>query len=131
ISVDVLSVRKSGTGRMAIESTQEESLGQLIDARPGTAVISSDGKTFRIVTSTAKAGGSARPLQIVRYFGDAPLELLARQIDRLSVLNPASGYSSSRLPMVLHYADKMAKEVQKLGQVSILQKVDREKIFFA
>ena len=41
-------------------------------------------KTFRIVTSIAKAGGSARPLHIVRYFGDAPLELLARQVDRLS-----------------------------------------------
>jgi hypothetical protein len=127
IAVDILSVRKSGTGRMAIELNN----GQMIDAKPGTAVISRDNKTFRIVTSIAKAGGSARPLEIVRYFGDAPLELLARQVDRLSMLNPASGYSSSRLPMVLHYADKMAKEVQRLGQVGILQKVDREKIFFA
>jgi hypothetical protein len=127
IAVDILSVRKSGTGRMAIASDN----GQMIDAKPGTALISRDNKTFRIVTSIAKAGGSARPLQIVRYFGDAPLELLARQVDRLSMLNPASGYSSSRLPMVLHYADKMAKEVQRLGQVGILQKVDREKIFFA
>lgn len=128
IAVDILSVRKSGTGRMAMKYEQAN---QLIDVKQGTVVLSSDQKTFRIVTSKAIAGGSARPLEIVRYYGDAPLELLAKQIDRLSLLNPASGYSSSRLPMVLHFADKMAKEIQRLGQVSILQKVDREKIFFA
>ena len=127
IAVDLLEVRKSGTGRMALR----QSSGQLIDASPGTAVISNDSNTFRIVTSQAKAGGSARPLQIVRNTGDAPLELLAKQIDRLSMLHPASGLIPSRLPMVLHYADKMAKEVQRLGQTGILQGVDREKIFFA
>lgn len=126
IAVDLLEVIKSGTGRMAAR----QSSGQLLDALPGTAVISNASHTFRIVTSQA-TGGSARPLQIVRNSGDAPLELLAKQIDRLSMLHPASGYSASRLPMVLHYADKMAKEVQRLGQTGILQGVDREKIFFA
>jgi argonaute-like protein implicated in RNA metabolism and viral defense len=127
IAVDLLSVRKSGAGRMAILPYQSEILK---DASPGTTILSTDGKTFRIVTSEAKAGGSARPLQIVRDYGDAPLEILARQIDRLSMLNPASAYAYSRLPYVLHFADKMAKTVQNLGGISILQGVDRHKIFF-
>ena len=131
IAVDLLEVRKSGAGRMAIEKDDlVQSSRYLIDALPGTAVLSKDEKTIRIVTSKAKAGGSARPLQIVRDTGDAPLHVLAQQIDRLSQLHPASASFSSRLPMVLHYADKMAKEVQRLGQVGILQNVDREKIFF-
>ncbi|WP_013324485.1 argonaute PAZ domain-containing protein [Gloeothece verrucosa] len=132
ISVDLLGVRKSGAGRMALSySPSPTELPQLKDAPPGMAIFSQDGKTFKIVTSEAKAGGSARPLQIFRDTGDAPLEVLAQQIDRLTMLNPASGYFYSRLPMVLHFADKMAKEVQRLGQIAFLQKVEREKIFFA
>jgi hypothetical protein len=128
IAVDLLSVRKSGAGRMAILPHQSESL---IDALPGTAILSTDDKTFRIVTSEAKAGGSPRPLKVVRDFGDAPLEVLAKQIDRLSMLNPASAYAYSRLPYVIHFADKMAKTVQCIGEIGILHGVDRQKIFFA
>ena len=127
IAVDLLGVRKSGAGRMATLPFQSEFL---IDASPGTAILSSDGDTFRIVTSEAKAGGSARPLQVVRDYGDAPLDILARQIDRLCMLNPASAYAYSRLPNVIHFADKMAKTVQRIGGVSFLQGVDRQKIFF-
>lgn len=125
VAVDLLEVRKSGAGKMAI---QEANL--LKDARPGTAVLSSDEKTFIIVTSEAKAGGSARPLQVERDTGDTPLELLARQFDRLCQLNPASGFFPSRNAFVLHCADKMAKEVQRMGQIGALQALDREKIFF-
>lgn len=128
IAVDLLGIRKSGAGRMAILPYQSE---HLTDAKPGTAILSKDGNTFRIVTSQAIAGGSARPLQVVRDFGDAPLETLAKQVDRLCLLNPAIGYSSSRLPYVIHFADKMAKTVQRIGEVGILQGVDRQKIFFA
>jgi hypothetical protein len=127
IAVDLLGIRKSGAGRMAILPYQSE---HLKDVKPGTAILSKDGDTFRIVTSTAIAGGSARPLQLVRDSGDAPLETLAKQIDRLCLLNPASGYSSSRLPYVIHFADKMAKTVQRIGEVKIIQGVDRQKIFF-
>lgn len=84
-----------------------------------------------LITSEARAGGSARPLKCVRDSGDAPLDVLAKQVYRLSLLHPASAFSSSRLPMVLHFADKMAKEIQRLGQIAILQGVDREKVFFA
>ena len=127
IAVDLLGVRKSGAGRMAILPYQSQSL---IDALPGTAILSTDNKTFRIVTSQAKAGGSARPLKVVRDFGNAPLEILAKQVDRMSMLNPASAYAYSRLPYVIHSADKMAKSVQRIGEVGILHGVDRQKIFF-
>lgn len=126
IPVDLLEVRKSGAGRMAVEHPNV-----LKDAAPGTAVLSSDGKTFIITTTEAKAGGSARPLRVVRDKGDAPLELLAIQFDRLCQLHPASGFFLSRNAMVLHYADKMAKEIQRLGQIGPLHGLDREKIFFA
>jgi hypothetical protein len=128
IAVDILGVRKSGAGRMAVLPYQSESLE---DALPGTAILSADGDTFRIVTSEAKAGGSARPLQVVRDYGDAPLEILARQIDRLCMLNPASASAYSRLPCVIHFADRMAKLVQRLGGVGVLQGVDRQKIICA
>lgn len=128
IAVDLLSVRKSRTGRMVILPYQSENFE---DAQPGTAILSKDNCTFKIVTSKAIAGGSARPLKVVRDYGDAPLEILARQVDRLAMLNPASAYTSSRLPYVIHFADRMAKEVQRLGNISCLHKLDREKIFFA
>lgn len=127
IAVDLLGVRKSGAGRMAILPYQSETF---TDASPGTAILSSDGNTFRIITSEAKAGGSARPLQVVRDRGTAPLEVLARQVDRLCMLNPASAYAYSRLPYVIHCADRMAKVVQRIGSVNFLQGVDRQKIFF-
>ena len=127
IAVDLLSVRKSGAGRMAVENEY----GEFIDALPGTAILSNDEKTFRIITSEAKAGGSARPLKVIRDYGDTPLEILAKQVDCLSMLNPASAYAYSRLPYVIHFADKMAKTIQRIGELSVLHGVDRQKIFFA
>ncbi len=127
ISVDLLEVLKSGVGRMAVFPYQSE---YLEDPQPGTAILADD-DTFKIVTSKAIAGGSARPLRIVRVRGNASLEILARQIDRLAMLNPASAYAYSRLPYVIHFADRMAKEVQRLGDTSCLHQLDREKIFFA
>lgn len=128
IAVDLLSVRKSGAGRMAVLPDQSLSL---TDALPGTAILSTDQKTFHIVTSQAKAGGSARPLKVVRDYGDAPLEILAKQVDRLTMLNPASALAYSRLPYVIHFADKMAKTIQRIGELSVLHGVDKQKIFFA
>ncbi|HEY9669563.1 MAG TPA: hypothetical protein V6C91_22305 [Coleofasciculaceae cyanobacterium] len=77
------------------------------------------------------AGGSARPLEVVKVHGDAPLALLATEVFRLSQFHPASGFIPSRLPMPLHYADRMIKEVQRLGQLGALYGVDRRKIFAA
>ena len=125
IAVDLLEVHKSGAGRMA-----QLKAGIFQDVTPGTGFsIAED--AFRIVTSKAQAGGSARPLEVVRIHGDASLELLAEEIFALSEFHPASAFASSRLPMPLHYADRMIKEVQRIGQLSILQGVNYQKIFAA
>jgi hypothetical protein len=127
IAVDLLEVHKSGAGRMAIALPN----GTYRDAPPGVGVSLIQDQSFRLITTQAKAGGSARPLEIVRIHGDAPLALLATEIFRLSQFHPASSFIPSRLPMPLHYADRMIKEVQRLGQVGVLHNVDRQKIFAA
>ena len=129
IAVDLLEVHKSGAGRMArlVQQGENESFYEVM---AGTGFsISND--AFRIVTSKAHAGGSARPLEVVKLHGDAPLSLLANEIFALSQFHPASAFASSRLPMPLHYADKMIKEVQRIGSLNVLYGVDRRKIFAA
>lgn len=126
ILVDLLEIHKSGAGRMA--KLTEKNLFQEVE--PGTGFSVAD-DAFRIVTSQAHAGGSARPLEVVRIHGDTSLRLLADEVFALSQFHPASAFRSSRLPMPLHYADKMVKEVQRLGQLGVLHGIDRQKIFFA
>ncbi|MCM1983161.1 argonaute PAZ domain-containing protein [Lyngbya confervoides] len=126
IAVDLLEVHKSGAGRMA--KRLQNDVFHEVD--PGTGFSIAD-DAFRIVTSQAHAGGSARPLEVVKIHGDASLRLLANEIFALSQFHPASAFRSSRLPMPLHYADRMIKEVQRLGQLSILHGIDRQKLFFA
>ena len=126
IAVDLLEVHKSGAGRIArvVEVSGTESYE---DAIAGTGFsISND--AFRIVTSEAKSG-SARPLEVVKLHGDAPLSLLANEIFSLSRFHPGSAFTPSRLPMPLHYADKMIKEVQRIGSLGVLSNVDRRKLF--
>jgi hypothetical protein len=126
IAVDLLEVHKSGAGRMALWGSNN----MFQEVLPGTGFSVSD-DAFRIVTSQAHAGGSARPLEVVKIHGDASLKLLADEIFALSQFHPASAFRPSRLPMPLHYADRMIKEVQRLGQLGILHGIDRQKIFFA
>jgi hypothetical protein len=126
IAVDLLEVHKSGAGRMAIAQPDQS----YRDAPPGVAVSLPD-NSFRLITTQSRAGGSARPLEVVKVHGDAPLALLATEVFRLSQFHPASGFIPSRLPMPLHYADRMIKEVQRLGQLGALYGVDRRKIFAA
>lgn len=146
IAVDLLEVHKSGAGRIAIaqpdqsyQDAPQPGAGQIAiaqtnksyrDAPPGVGVSLSD-QSFRLITTQSRAGGSARPLEVVKVHGDAPLALLATQVFRLSQFHPASGFIPSRLPMPLHYADRLIKEVQRLGQLGVLYGVDRKKIFFA
>lgn len=124
IAIDLLEIHKSGAGRMAIKVDSDE----YKDAAPGTVVQICE-NSFRLVTTVAKSG-SARPLEIVRKYGDIKLGLLAMQIYILSGFHPGSAFSASRLPMPSNYADKMAKTVQRFGQISILSNVNRYKIFF-
>lgn len=114
IKYDLISVRKSGAGRIG----RRNSDGTYVDAPKGTVIFSGNDK-FKIVTSEAKAGGSARPLFVVREQGDTPIEIIAEQFYRLTQLHPVSGSFTSRLPMPLNYADKLAKKIQSLGSVGI------------
>ncbi len=128
IEVDLIGVRKSGGGRMGREILQDD---QIVygDADSGTVVLMSDEKSFLLVTTKTRGGiGSVRPLRVIHTYGNSPLELLAIQTYHLTKLHPASGYSSSRLPWVLHLADKSSKEFQRIGQMSILQNLNREKL---
>lgn len=126
IAVDLLEVHKSGAGRIA-RLVDVSGTERYEDVIPGTGFsISND--AFRIVTSKAKSG-SARPLEVVKLHGDAPLRLLANEIFSLSQFHPASAFTPSRLPMPLHYADKMIKEVQRIGSLGVLSGVDRRKLF--
>lgn len=128
IAVDLVEVHKSGAGRIALAVNGGGKTYKEVE--PGTGFSIAE-NAFRIVTSQAHAGGSARPLEVVKIHGDVSLKVLADEIFALSQFHPASAYKSSRLPMPLHYADKMIKEVQRLGQLGILHGIDRQKIFFA
>nr|WP_277815515.1 argonaute PAZ domain-containing protein [Cyanobacterium stanieri] len=127
IALDILSVRKSGTGRMGCFNPQSD---KYYDAPSGTVFFMNNSKSFSIVTHQPvnKNIGSVKPLKVIHEYGDAPLNILALQTYHLAQLNPASGYSASRLPWVLHLADKSSKEMQRMGSVSVLQNVDREKL---
>lgn len=129
IAVDLLEIHKSGAGRMArlIELPENTNYEEVV---PGTGFRISD-DAFRLVTSKAQAGGSARPLEVVHLHGDASAKLLADEIFSLCQFHPASAFTPSRLPMPLHYADKMIKEVQRIGRLNVLHGVDRRKIFAA
>lgn len=133
IAVDLVGVRKSGAGRMGCEvSHVSETLYR--DAQIGSVVFMQEERSFLLVTSkpietkTKQIIGSARPLRVVHEYGDTPLELLALQTYHLTQLHPASAFSSSRLPWVLHLADKSSKEFQRIGQIGILQSLNREKL---
>ena len=133
ISVDLIGVRKSGVGRMGRE-VYENAETVYRDTQIGSVVFSPEENSFLLMTSqpiiTKTKGiiGSARPLRVVHEYGDAPLELLALQTYHLTQLHPASGFRSCRLPWVLHLADKSSKEFQRIGQMSILQNLNREKL---
>ncbi len=123
IAVDVLGVRKSGTGRLGILQN-----GVYQDAPLGSTVFSE--RSFLMITSQAIRHnlGSARPLRVVHSYGDTPLTTLAEQTYHLTQLHPASGFRASRLPWVLHLADRSSKEFQRLGDIGLLQNLDRAKL---
>lgn len=124
IAVDLVEVRKNNIHRISVNKN-----GDYQASIVGTTVIFEEDDTFLLVTTQARAGGSPRPLKCVRIHGDTPLSDLAKQIYHLSALHPASGFSS-RLPMPLHFADKMAKEIGKFGEVGVLHALPRNRLFF-
>lgn len=130
IAVDIVGVRKSGAGRMGREITQANGESVYRDAQLGSVVFAPKEKSFIIVTSQPinQTIGSARPLRVVHEYGNTSLDLLALQTYHLTQLHPASGFRSCRLPWVLHLADRSSKEFQRIGQISILQNISREKL---
>jgi len=134
IAVDVVGVRKSGAGRMGTQITISNGTTAYRDASLGTVIFTPKEKSFTLVTSQPiqtinnSTIGSVRPLTVVHEYGKTSLELLALQTYHLTKLHPASGFQSCRLPWVLHLADKSSKEFQRIGQMSILQNISREKL---
>jgi argonaute family protein len=129
IAVDIVSVRKSGAGRMGREVTQGDKVVYR-DAQIGSTVFIPEERSFILVTSQPinQNIGSVRPLRVVHEHGNTSLELIAVQTYHLTQLHPASGFRSCRLPWVLHLADKSSKEFQRIGQIGILQSLSREKL---
>jgi hypothetical protein len=127
IAVDVVGVRKSGAGRMGRDG---EGTTQYVDAQLGSVVFIPREQSFLLTSSRSISShlGSARPLKVVHDYGSTPLEVIALQTYHLTQLHPASGFQSCRLPWVLHLADRSSKEFQRIGQISILQSISREKL---
>lgn len=119
IAYDLVSVRKSGGGR--VYPVQ----GRLADG----LYVPLEDRTFLLLTVHRDFRGTPRPLKLVHEAGDTPLEALAHQIFHLTRLYPASGFAFPRLPAPLHLADRLVKEVGRLG-IRHLKEVDREKLFF-
>ncbi len=129
IAVDLVGVRKSGSGRMGREILQKD-ITVYRDAEPGTVVFMPEECSFLLVTTQPinQNIGSVRPLRVIHEHGDASLEVLALQAYHLTKLHPASGFRSCRLPWVLHLADRNSKEFQRIGQIGVLQNLNREKL---
>ncbi|MFQ3679313.1 MAG: hypothetical protein SNJ60_02215 [Pseudanabaenaceae cyanobacterium] len=125
IAVDVLGVRKSGTGRLGMLQG-----GVYQDAPLGSTVFWESEKSFLMITSQAvnQNLGSARPLRVVHAHGSTPVTVLAEQTYHLTQMHPASGFRASRLPWVLHLADRSSKELPRLGDIGLLQNLDRTKL---
>ncbi len=130
LGVDILSVRKSGAGRMA----QQQANGEYVSAPKGTVVYNPNERSFLLITSQpiGRKGqpelGSARPLYVVHAYGTTPLPLLALQTYHLAQLHPASGFSHARLPWVLHLAHKSSQEFSRIEPLSLLEALDRDKL---
>ncbi|MGQ9511571.1 MAG: argonaute PAZ domain-containing protein [Thermaceae bacterium] len=118
VAYDLVSVRKTGGGR--IYPTK----GRLADG----LFLPLEGEEFLLLTVHREGRGTPRPLKLIREEGETPIPELARQIYHLTRLHPASGFLFPRLPVPLHLADRLVKEVGRLGIRHL--KVDGSGLFF-
>lgn len=127
IGYDLVSVRKSGGGRVYPREGEKLTDGLYVP------LPESEGKpSFLLLTAypgEGRMGGTPRPLKVVHEEGSTPVEELARQVYHLSRLYPPSGYRFPSLPAPLHLADRLVREVGRIG-LSSLQGLDKEKLFF-
>jgi len=119
VAYDLLSVRKSGGGRLYPVR------GRLADG----LFLPLEEETFLLLTVHREGRGTPRPLKLVREEGNTPLVALARQVYHLTRLYPPSGFLFPRLPAPLHLADRLVREVGRLG-VRHLKEVPRDRLFF-
>lgn len=119
VAYDLVSVRKTGGGR--IYPTK----GRLADG----LFLPLEDEEFLLLTVHREGRGTPRPLKLIREEGETPILELARQIYHLTRLHPASGFLFPRLPAPLHLADRLVREVGRLG-IRHLKKVDRSQLFF-
>lgn len=128
IALDILSVRKTGAGRIAQINNHEYAA-----APEGTVVFDFQERSFILISSKPiKSGqkelGSARPLRVVHEYGSTALELLALQTYHLTQLHPGSAFSHARLPWVLHLAHRHSQEFSRIEPLSMLEALDRDKL---
>uniref|UniRef100_A0A831U8Z9 Protein argonaute n=1 Tax=Thermus islandicus TaxID=540988 RepID=A0A831U8Z9_9DEIN len=127
IGYDLVSVRKSGGGRIYPREGDKLTDGLYVP------LADSEGKAaFLLLTAypgEERMRGTPQPLKVVHEEGPTPVEELARQIYHLSRLYPPSGFRFPSLPAPLHLADRLVREVGRIG-LSSLQGLDREKLFF-
>lgn len=119
VAYDLVSVRKTGGGR--IYPTK----GRLSDG----LFLPLEDEEFLLLTVHREGRGTPRPLKLIREEGETPILELARQIYHLTRLHPASGFLFPRLPAPLHLADRLVREVGRLG-IRHLKEVDRSHLFF-
>ncbi|SDF04754.1 Piwi domain-containing protein [Thermus arciformis] len=127
IGYDLVSVRKSGGGRIYPKEGERLRDGLYVP------LPEAEGKTaFLLLTAYPGEGrmrATPRPLKVVHEEGSTPVRELARQLYHLSRLYPPSGYRFPSLPAPLHLADRLVREVGRVG-LSSLQGLGREKLFF-
>uniref|UniRef100_UPI00261894AF Piwi domain-containing protein n=1 Tax=uncultured Thermosynechococcus sp. TaxID=436945 RepID=UPI00261894AF len=143
IAVDLLSVRKTGAGRLAqkiendpqkIENDPQKIENDQYAAAPkGTVVFEEQERSFILISSQpiksrGKELGSARPLRVVHEYGKTSLEQLAIQTYHLTQLHPGSAFSHARLPWVLHLAHRLSQEFSRLPSLDLVATLDRDKL---
>lgn len=120
IAYDLLSVRKSGGGRVYPVGGGRLADGLMVPLEEGA---------FLLLTVHREGRGTPQPLKVVREEGDGDLRALARQLYHLTRLYPASGYFFPRLPAPLHLADRLTRETARI-RVRPHPHLDFRRLFF-
>jgi hypothetical protein len=145
IKFDLVEVKKHGAPRLMLDlaitaRNNAADTAQYRDAPPGSIYLRSDDMAI-LVSSQARAGGSALPLILQRsknmkHRSDVSFEAICDYISRTTGLLPYAGKFTPRLPLPLHLVDRMAKWVHRTDPkeqqtlFANLSKLDRTKLFF-
>lgn len=103
IEIDIVEIRK-GIGERILDLNNDK-------YNPGLGTCLVKDEEAIIVTTEANLGGAPRPFKIVRRYGKSPMENIVNQIYILSEVG-IGAMRKSRLPITIHYADKMCKNYE-------------------